>query len=98
MPNIVQRLPFGAIGITTEDSMVELTRGNILEADVEALVNTVNTFGVMGKGIALHFRQAFPRNYELYRRACERSEVMPGKMLVVPTQRLENPRLIINFP
>lgn len=78
--------------------MVELTRGNILQADVEALVNTVNTFGVMGKGIALQFRQAYPRNYELYKRACERSEVAPGKMFVVPTQKLENPRLIINFP
>lgn len=78
--------------------MVELMRGNILEADVEALVNTVNTVGVMGKGIALQFRQAFPANYDLYRRACKRSEVVPGRMLVVSTHRLENPRLIINFP
>jgi len=78
--------------------MVELTKGNILDADADALVNTVNTVGVMGKGIALQFKQAFPRNYELYRRACERGEVLPGKMFVTPTNRLSNPRFIINFP
>jgi O-acetyl-ADP-ribose deacetylase (regulator of RNase III) len=78
--------------------MVELTKGNILDADVNALVNTVNTVGVMGKGIALQFKQAFPRNYELYQRACERGEVVPGKMFVVPTNRLSNPKFIVNFP
>jgi len=78
--------------------MVEIRSGNILDADAEALVNTVNTVGVMGKGIALQFRQAFPRNYEVYRRACERSEVQPGKMLVVSTDRLDNPRYVVNFP
>ncbi len=69
-----------------------------MEANVEALVNTVNTVGVMGKGIALQFRQAFPRNYELYRSACKRGEVVPGRMFVVPTDRFENPKFIINFP
>ena len=78
--------------------MVELTTGNLLEASAEALVNTVNTVGVMGKGIALQFRQEFPRNYELYRSACKRGEVVPGKMFVVPTERLDNPKYIINFP
>lgn len=78
--------------------MVEIRSGNILDADAEALVNTVNTVGVMGKGIALQFRQAFPQNYEVYRRACERSEVQPGKMLVVSTDRLDNPRYVVNFP
>jgi O-acetyl-ADP-ribose deacetylase (regulator of RNase III) len=78
--------------------MVELTKGNILDADATALVNTVNTVGVMGKGIALQFKQAFPRNYELYQRACERGEVVPGKMFVVPTNQLSNPKFIINFP
>jgi len=71
--------------------MVELVKGNILEADVDTLVNTVNTVGVMGKGIALQFKQAFPRNYELYRRACERGEVVPGRMFVVATDRLSTP-------
>lgn len=52
----------------------------------------------MGKGIALQFKQAFPRNYELYQRACHRGEVVPGKMFVVHTNLLSNPRIIINFP
>src|ERR1700730_2661345 len=78
--------------------MVELQEGNILDAEAEALVNTVNTVGVMGKGVALQFRQAFPANYEFYRHACERKEVQPGRMLVYSTNRFENPRYIINFP
>lgn len=78
--------------------MLELTKGNLLEAPVEALVNTVNTVGVMGKGIALQFRQAFPENFKVYAAACKRDEVVPGKMLVVPTQRLDNPKFVINFP
>ncbi|MCL5961179.1 MAG: macro domain-containing protein [Chloroflexi bacterium] len=78
--------------------MIEDVRGNLLEADAEALVNTVNTVGVMGKGVALQFRQAFPENYKEYRKACARHEVLPGHMFVVPTGRMTNPRLIINFP
>ncbi len=78
--------------------MIELVTGNLLEADAEAFVNTVNTVGVMGKGIALQFRQAFPENYAIYRSACERGEVQPGRMLVVPTGQMGNPRYIINFP
>jgi O-acetyl-ADP-ribose deacetylase (regulator of RNase III) len=78
--------------------MLELTNGNLLEAPVEALVNTVNTVGVMGKGIALEFRQAFPENFKVYAAACKREEVFPGKMLVVPTHRLGNPKFVINFP
>lgn len=64
----------------------------------DALVNTVNTVGVMGKGVALQFRQAFPENYEYYRNACLRSQVQPGKMLIYSRNRLDNPRFIINFP
>jgi O-acetyl-ADP-ribose deacetylase (regulator of RNase III) len=78
--------------------MIVPTSGNLLEADVEALVNTVNTVGVMGKGIALQFKQAYPANFQAYRTACQRGEVQPGHMLVVPTRRLANPRYIINFP
>jgi O-acetyl-ADP-ribose deacetylase (regulator of RNase III) len=79
-------------------SPVELRKGNLLEADTEAVVNTVNTVGVMGKGIALQFRKAFPDNYEAYRRACEKGEVVPGRMFVFETGQLTGPRLIINFP
>jgi O-acetyl-ADP-ribose deacetylase (regulator of RNase III) len=78
--------------------MIEHVTGNLLEADAEAFVNTVNTVGVMGKGIALQFRQAFPENYTVYRAACERGEVQPGRMLVVPTGQMGNPHYIINFP
>ena len=78
--------------------MVELRTGNLLEADVEALVNTVNTVGVMGKGVALQFKQAFPENFAAYAHACERGEVKPGQMFVYATQVLTGPQFIINFP
>jgi O-acetyl-ADP-ribose deacetylase (regulator of RNase III) len=76
-------------------TMIKRVTGNILDANVDALVNTVNTIGVMGKGIALQFRQAFPDNYDAYVRACENGEVQPGRMFVL--RRLTNPRWIINF-
>ena len=60
--------------------------GNMLEAEVDALVNTVNTVGVMGKGIALQFKNAFPDNYEAYRRACEDEAVRLGEMFVFETR------------
>lgn len=78
--------------------MIEHVTGNLLEADAEALVNTVNTVGVMGRGIALQFRQAYPANYEVYRRACKLGEAALGRMLVYRTGRVTNPRYIINFP
>lgn len=78
--------------------MIELTRGDITEADAEALVNTVNTVGVMGRGIALQFKREFPDNFKAYAAACERGEVRPGKMFTFRTGRLVNPRFIINFP
>jgi len=78
--------------------MIELVRGDILRADVQALVNTVNCAGIMGRGIALQFRKAFPKNYEDYKKACDRNQVRPGVMLVHDLGRLTNPRFIINFP
>lgn len=78
--------------------MVELTHGNLLEADADALINAVNTVGVMGKGIALQFKYAFPDVFRVYVAACRRDEVQPGHMLVVPTGRVGNPRYIIHFP
>jgi O-acetyl-ADP-ribose deacetylase (regulator of RNase III) len=79
-------------------SGLKLTRGNLLEADVEALVNTVNTVGVMGKGIALQFKKAYPKVYDAYKHACEAGEVEVGRMHVVQTGKVSGPRLIINFP
>jgi O-acetyl-ADP-ribose deacetylase (regulator of RNase III) len=78
--------------------MIELIRGNILTADAEALVNTVNCIGVMGKGIALQFKKAFPDNFKAYEAACRRKEVQPGHMFVFTTGQMFNPRFIINFP
>ncbi len=78
--------------------MTEVTRGDILKADAEALVNTVNCVGVMGRGIALQFRKAFPECFDAYKAACDRGEVRPGKMHVCDLQRLGNPQLVINFP
>ena len=78
--------------------MVTLTQGNVLEADVEAVVNTVNTVGIMGKGIALMFKEHFPQNFEAYARACDAGEVQIGKMFVTENEGLFGPRWIINFP
>ena len=78
--------------------MIETGTGDLLKAPVEALVNTVNTVGVMGKGLALQFRQAFPANYAAYKKACDRKELEPGRMFVFDTGLLTGPRIIINFP
>lgn len=78
--------------------MIEDTRGNLLQAEAEALVNTVNCVGVMGKGIALQFKQAYPEMNKAYEKACERGEVVPGRVQVWPTAALSGPRYIINFP
>ncbi len=78
--------------------MIEFTRGNILRAEAEAIVNTVNCVGVMGRGIALQFKKAWPENFKAYAVACKKYEVQPDKMLVFDTQQLANPRYIINFP
>lgn len=78
--------------------MLRLTSGNLLEADAEALVNTVNTHGVMGKGIALQFKKAFPDNFEAYAKACEKGEVRPGHVFLFERSVLNGPRYIFNFP
>lgn len=78
--------------------MIEPRTGDILNADVEALVNTVNCVGIMGRGIALQFKNAFPENFEAYAAACARDELQPGKMFVYETGHLTNPKYIINFP
>ncbi len=78
--------------------MIELTRGNLLEAETESLVNTVNCVGVMGKGIALQFKQAFPNNFKAYAKACKDKNVRLGKMFVFRENKLYGPRYIINFP
>jgi O-acetyl-ADP-ribose deacetylase (regulator of RNase III) len=78
--------------------MITYKTGNLLTASVEALVNTVNTVGVMGKGIALQFKESFPENYKAYVSAVKREEVKTGSMLVTILNRTDQLRYIINFP
>lgn len=79
--------------------MIEVTKGNLLEAPVEALVNTINTAGIMGKGIALQFKQAYPEMFRAYEKACRAGEVRLGKVHIFDLGGLVGgPRWIINFP
>jgi len=78
--------------------MIEFTTGNILKCEADALVNTVNCVGVMGRGIALQFKNAYPDNFKAYAAACHRGEVQPGRMFVYATGRMMAPQFIINFP
>jgi O-acetyl-ADP-ribose deacetylase (regulator of RNase III) len=78
--------------------MIKAVQGDIVRADAEALVNTVNCVGVMGRGIALQFKNAFPENYAVYRATCERGQLRPGQMLVHDRGPWARPRYIINFP
>jgi O-acetyl-ADP-ribose deacetylase (regulator of RNase III) len=78
--------------------MIEYRSGDILQADAEALVNTVNCVGIMGRGVALQFKNAYPENFHAYQVACAHGEVQPGRMFVFQTRQLTNPKYIINFP
>jgi O-acetyl-ADP-ribose deacetylase (regulator of RNase III) len=78
--------------------MIEFTSGDILKDESEAIVNTVNCVGVMGRGIALQFKNTWPENFKAYEAACKRQEVQPGRMFIFDTERLTFPRYIINFP
>lgn len=78
--------------------MITDSHGNLLRAEAEALVNTVNTEGVMGKGIALQFKNAYPAMYESYRRMAKAGNVKLGSVQVWETGQLTGPRYVINFP
>jgi len=78
--------------------MVRFTTGNLLTANTEALVNSVNTVGIMGKGIALMFKETFPENFKIYEAACKKDEVKVGHMFVTERNLLGGPKWIINFP
>lgn len=78
--------------------MIELSQGNILKSDAEALVNTVNCVGFMGKGIALQFKKAYPQNFDAYHKACNAGEVQPGRMFIVDLHSMLNPKYVVNFP
>jgi O-acetyl-ADP-ribose deacetylase (regulator of RNase III) len=78
--------------------MITYKTGDILAEDAEALVNTVNCVGIMGRGIALQFKNAFPANFKAYEAACAHGDVQPGRMFIFETRQLTNPKYIINFP
>jgi O-acetyl-ADP-ribose deacetylase (regulator of RNase III) len=79
--------------------MIKEVKGNLLEADAEALVNAVNSVGVMGKGLALQFRRKFSEDYFLdYKRACQTGRLRPGKVHVYILEAETGPRIIVNFP
>lgn len=79
--------------------MIHFTKGNMMTSTAEALVNTVNTVGVMGKGIALQFKEEFPENFAIYQTACSSGNLIPGKLLItreINSQGIE--KIIVNFP
>lgn len=78
--------------------MIEFKTGDIFESDAEALVNTVNCVGIMGRGIALQFKNKYPENFKAYQQACKQELLKPGKMFVFETEQLVLPKWIINFP
>ena len=78
--------------------MIRFKTGDILTDDADALVNTVNCVGVMGRGIALQFKRAFPENFRAYAALCKRGEMQPGRVFVFDTEQMMPPRYIINFP
>jgi O-acetyl-ADP-ribose deacetylase (regulator of RNase III)/uncharacterized protein YwgA len=79
--------------------MIHYKVGNLLESDAEALVNTVNTVGVMGKGIALQFKNTFPNNFRVYQKICKNKELQVGKLLITEEESLLlGKKIIINFP
>ncbi len=78
--------------------MIKEKSGNLLRAEAEALVNTVNTEGVMGKGIALQFKKSYPDMYDAYRKAAKAGEIRLGHVHVWPTGQMTGPKYVINFP
>ncbi|ENM5835606.1 macro domain-containing protein [Vibrio metoecus] len=78
--------------------MIKFTSGNILKDSSEAIVNTVNCVGVMGKGLALQFKKAFPKNFKLYKSACDRKEIKIGKVFITESGDMFNKKFIFNFP
>ena len=78
--------------------MIIYEHGDLLRADTEALINTINCVGVMGKGVALQFKLTYPDNFKAYKIACDKHEVRPGRMFIYNTNYTTNPKYIINFP
>lgn len=78
--------------------MIYIIKGNLLNSKADALINAVNTQGIMGKGIALQFKKKYPDMYKIYLESCRCKDLKIGKMQVIPLNGLEPPFYIINFP
>lgn len=78
--------------------MITYQSGNIFHDQVDAIINPVNTVGVMGKGLALQFKKAFPDNFKVYKKACDDKSFMTGQVLSVPLNSISAPFYVINFP
>lgn len=78
--------------------MIEITHGDLLKANTEAIVNAVNCVGVMGRGIALQFKKKWPDNFKAYALACKNKELQPGNMFIYEIGQAAHPRFIVNFP
>ncbi len=78
--------------------MIEFVQGNLFDADVEAIVNAVNCVGVMGKGIALEFKQRFPYNFIAYKAACDAGQLQLGRVFTYDNGASAKPRYVVNFP
>jgi O-acetyl-ADP-ribose deacetylase (regulator of RNase III) len=78
--------------------MIQYKTGNLIQEEVEAIVNTVNCVGIMGRGLALQFKKSFPDNFKSYESACKKNEILIGKMFVHETRLPSYPKFIINFP
>lgn len=78
--------------------MVEIVSGDLFEADVDAITNAVNCVGVMGRGVALAFKQRFPDNFVAYKQACDAGSLRPGGVFVFDRGEAQRPRFIVNFP
>jgi O-acetyl-ADP-ribose deacetylase (regulator of RNase III)/uncharacterized protein YwgA len=79
-------------------SMIETKHGDILSANTEAIINTVNCVGIMGKGIALQFKLKYPDNYHFYKKTCDQGRMIIGQVLIFERSAVDNPKYIINFP
>src|SRR5687768_14523399 len=77
--------------------MIHYVQGNLLAAKADALVNTVNTMGISGKGIALMFKEAYPQNFKAYEAISKAGELAPGGLFITERQDMLGPRFIINF-
>jgi O-acetyl-ADP-ribose deacetylase (regulator of RNase III) len=84
--------------VLLEVIMITYQTGNILHDQADAIINTVNTVGVMGKGLALQFKKAFPDNFKVYKKSCDDKYLVTGQVLSVPLNSMNAPFYIINFP